>query len=103
MAASTQDKDYVYLVANEIEKSKLCRKSDGILDDEVNAVALGYSVWEIQSNDRTETFNVLDSYLYTRQDLVTIQLDEKVHDTTTFEKDFEKLIRHIKDKCVDVQ
>lgn len=85
MAATSEDKDYVHRVAAMLEKEK----------GNVCTFAYNYSVWELQSKDRAETFELIDRYLDERLDLVTVQLSENVSDLSTYESDYEELIRHI--------
>lgn len=87
MAASEESLDYYHLVVSELEKAK----------GSINTIICSYSVWEIQSHDRTETYEVLDRYLTSGIDLVTVQLSENCYDISTFVEDFESLIKHIKE------
>lgn len=84
MAASTEDKDYVHLVSNSLN---------------ANYYAYNFAVWEMISHDRGETLSVLDKMLSDELDLVTIQLSENILDMSTFETDFEDLIRYIQERC----
>lgn len=85
MAATTAENDYVHLVSDYLEDSQ----------GAVRFYAMNYYKWEIQSHDRAETYETLDPYLSTKLNLITVQLSENVSDTTTFESDFEALIRYI--------
>lgn len=89
MAASTIDKDYFHIVKSYLENE----------NKKVYSYAVGYSIWEVQSNDRAETFEIIDPYLSNKLDLVTIQLSENVNDFSTFKQDFEELINYVKNKC----
>lgn len=88
MAATSQDKDYVHLISSYLEG----------LHEEVCMNVVNYSVWEMQATDRAETYQILDYYLDKRLNLVTIQLSENVNDMSTYEVDYEELIRYIR-KC----
>ena len=46
-------------------------------------------------HDRGETLSLLDGLLSEELDLVTIQLSENASDLSTFESDFEELIRYV--------
>lgn len=68
----------------------------------INGYAFTYYGWESQSNDREETYPLLDKYFKNGEylDCVVIQLGENVTDAgnenSTYEKDYKKLIEHIK-------
>lgn len=89
MAATTADKDYVHLVSHHLEKTY----------GEVCFYAMNYSKWENQSHDRAETYETIDSYLSSKLNLITVQLSENVSDTTTFESDFEALLKYLSQKA----
>ena len=91
MAASREDKDYVHLVKNGIE--------DREKDISVSALAYNYYLWEVQALDRAETFSLIEPYLSDEINLITIQLEENVVDTTTLKEDFVELIKYIKVKA----
>ncbi len=93
MAATTEDKDYVHLVADYLKQNR----------GGVCFYAMNYYKWENQAHDRAETYEVLDPYLSPKLNLVTIQLSENVSDTTTFETDLEALINYVKEKAPDAQ
>lgn len=95
MAASSEEKDYVHLVASALEE-----KCGG---GGVKFYAYNFYIWEMQSADRAETFELIDGYLDERLDLITIQLGENVDDTSTLKIDFEELIRHIQEKSPEAQ
>ncbi len=86
MAASSEQNDYVHLVAEGI----------GI---DANVYAFNFYIWEVQSSDRAETLTVLEPYLSQNLNLVTVQLGENVVDRATLEQDYEELIRYIQDRC----
>lgn len=94
MASSSAEKDYVHLVEFYLTKS-MCR--------EVRTCAYNFCLWETQSNDRAELLVMLDKYLGTELNLVTIQLGENVCDTTTYEKDFRELIDYVRDRAPRAQ
>ena len=85
MAASTEDRDYVHLVVAGLET-----KMGNVCEH-----AFNFYLWESQATDRAETFEILNPYLDERLDLVTIQLSENIYDISTFEVDYEELIKHI--------
>ena len=93
MAASTEGNDYVHLVADHLMT----------VHGEVCFHAMNYYRWESQAHDRAETFEFLDPYLDPRLNLITIQLSENVTDLTTFEGDYEELIRYIQKKVPQAQ
>ena len=85
MAASAPEQDYYHIVCKYLEKK----------NGTINSVAYNYSVWEVQSHDRSETWEFLDRYLVQGIDLITVQLSENVYDMTEFSADFRSLIDHI--------
>ena len=90
MAASTEDKDYVHLIAASLpEHSKVH--------------AYGSAVWEAQAHDRAETLSLLDGYLSDKLNLVTIQLSENATDISTFETDYVELIEYVKKGAPNAQ
>lgn len=108
MAASTEDKDYVHLLAGEIEKSwdergKEITKSNGQTGDKVSMAVLNYYSWEVPEGERAGAYGLLDPYLSEKLDLVTVQLGENVIDTATFEADFKDLLMHIQEKCPEAK
>lgn len=93
MAATTQENDYVHRVTSFLEEK----------NDEVCMMACNYAVWEGQARDRAETFELINKYLDDRVDLVTVQLGENVSDLTTYEADYEELLRHIRKNAPSAQ
>ena len=93
MAATTEDNDYVHLVADYLKQNS----------GDVCFYAMNYYKWENQAHDRAETYEVIDPYLSAKLNLVTIQLGENVSDTTTFETDFEALINYVKEKAPEAR
>ena len=88
MAASTEDRDYVHLAAEQL--SGLYGKT---------AVHPLYCyAWET-AEDRSAKLFMLDPYLDPQLQLVTIQLGENAKDLTTFGRDFEALIRYVQEKA----
>lgn len=85
MAASDADHDYFHLVMDYLETKQ----------DHVVGGICGLAVWESLSSNRSYALPLLDPYLSGDLDLVTVQLGENVSDLTTFEKDFEDLLRYI--------
>lgn len=95
MAASRADKDYVHLVEAHLKSTHP--------DTEVSTSAFNYTAWETENVDRAGTYGALDPYLNADLDLVTIQLSENVTDITTFQTDFEALIRYIQAAAPEAQ
>ena len=93
MAASDDEHDYYHLVVDSLEKKY----------NNVKSYAYNFATWEIQSTDRDESFMLIDAYLNKKIDLVTIQLGENAYDLTTFETDYESLIKYIKEKAPNAQ
>ncbi len=89
MAASSEEKDFVHLVSAYLSKQY----------EKQTTYAVCYAIWEMQVNDRAETYEVIDPYLSTELDLITIQLGENVSGLSTFESDFEELIAYVQFKC----
>lgn len=88
MAASIADKDYVHIVSNSLNS---------------NYYAYNFVIWETMSHDRGETLSMLDGILGDSLDLVTIQLSENATDLSTFETDFEELIRYVQKQSPKAQ
>lgn len=95
MAASSEERDYVHLVASALEK-----KYGG---GGVKFYAYNFYIWEVQATDRVETLELIDGYLDERLNLVTIQLGENIDDTSTLRTDLEELIRYIQGKAPEAQ
>ena len=89
MAASDGSHDYFHLVSDYLKKN----------NTPFMGIPFGFSVWETQSNDRNETLSLLDNYLSSEIDLVTIQLGENATDLVTFQEDYVSLIKHVKLKA----
>lgn len=95
MAASDEEHDYFHLVLKYLEDN----------NDSVNGVPYNFCEWETQSRDRDETLKLLDLYLGSELDLVTIQLGENVQlgenisNLESYQKDFVSLINHVKEKA----
>ncbi len=89
MAASMREKDYYHKVL------------DGLRSEygPVNACAYSFIPWELNSHDRSETYSLLDPYLASGIDLVTIQLSENCSDISTFKEDLRGLIAYCKTKA----
>lgn len=88
MAASKPELDYYHRVIEGLETEY----------GEINSIAYNYNVWEVQSHDRTETYEFLDQWLCPGIDLVTVQLSENCADVSTFSVDFTSLLLHIREK-----
>lgn len=86
MAASKPEYDYYHRIVEQIGK-------------DMNTGVYNYSVWEVQANDRAETYELLDKWLTDGIDLITVQLSENASNLTTFEKDFQSLLVHISSCC----
>lgn len=93
MAASSVEKDYYHQVVSWLEQRNDC----------LNTHATNFSSWEIASHDRTQTFSQLIPYLNEHIDLITLQLGENVKDLETYEKDFEELLKFLKEKAPNAQ
>ena len=90
MASTSVDTDYVHVVAN--------RMAD-MQNLPVNAYAFNYSIWETQASDRAETFPVIKPYLNSNLDIVVIQLGENASNLTTFQDDYEELVKYVKNNA----
>ena len=88
MAATTAEKDYVHLVAFSLD---------------ARFYAYNFSTWELMGHDRGETLALLDGLLSEKLDLVTIQLSENATDLSTFESDFEELIRYVQKRATNAR
>lgn len=88
MAATTAEKDYVHQVASDLG---------------ANYYAYNFATWELMGHDRGETLSLLDGLLSDELDLVTIQLSENASDLSTFESDFEELIRYVQKGTPDAE
>ena len=93
MAATEKEKDYFHLVSSHLKSN----------NDNFYSVAINYSVWETNANDRSQTFNMIDPYLSSKLDLVSIQLSENAGDLSTFYSDYTELINYVKEKCPSAQ
>ena len=88
MAASSEDRDYVHLVAEQLS---------GMYGKTAVHPLYCYA-WET-SADRGGKLSMLDPYLDPRLQLITIQLGENAEDLTSFETDFEARIRYVQEKA----
>lgn len=93
MAATTENNDYVHLVADYLKDTH----------GDVCYYAVNIFKWENQAHDHAETYEVIDPYLSSKLDLITIRLSENVSDTTTFEAGFESLINYIRDNAPNAE
>lgn len=89
MAASIPQKDYFHLVSDYLSTEH----------NKVISYPYNFSVWEIQSADRTQTMSSLTKYLSEDLDLITIQLSENVINLDTFVADFKELITILQKAC----
>ena len=94
MAASEPSKDYFHLVVDGIKKHKSSLVSR----------TCDFSIWEIVATDRVQTLKLLDPYLNSNLNLVTVQLGENaILGLNTFENDLIYLLKHIKERCPKAQ
>lgn len=93
MAASEPSKDFFHLVVEGIEKHKCS----------VVSRAYNFSIWEIAAHDRVQTLQLLDPYLNSKLNLITVQLGENASNLQTFENDYVYLLQHIKELCPSAQ
>lgn len=89
MAATRPDRDYFHIVTKFLEGKY----------GKVTSQAYGFAIWETQSTDRTQTFNMLTGYLSPELDLITVQLSENAKDLTTFVPDLTELITYLQREC----
>ena len=89
MAATQPEFDYYHIIKNSLGN--------------INSGVYNYGVWEVQTHDRSETYEFLDKWLTEGIDLVTIQLSENCSDISTFIDDFRSLLIHIQNKIGGVQ
>ena len=90
MASRSIDTDYVHVVANRMaDKQNL----------PINEYAYNYATWEVQASDRAETFPMIKPYLNSNLDTVVIQLGENVSNLTTFQDDYEELVKYVMDNA----
>ena len=89
MAASETDLDYVHLTAAWLSETR----------GKTAVTPFYFYAWETAEGNRGEKLSMLDPYLDSRLQLVTIQLGENADDLTGFEQDFESLIRYIQEKA----
>lgn len=92
MAASKEENDYYHRVVAGLKYK---------YGEKINTECVNYYLWEVMSNDRSETYNLIDPYLVEGIDLISVQLSDNVSDLTTFETDFSALLKHIREKCGD--
>lgn len=88
MAATSAENDYVHIVTSALD---------------AKFYAYNFATWEMMGYDRGETLSLLDGLLSEELDLVTIQLSENASDLSTFESDFEELIRYVQKGAPDAQ
>lgn len=84
MAASKIDTDYYHIVVDFLKKNV-----------NVNSIPYNFSVWESLDTDRAETLELLDSFLNSNIDLITVQLGENAVNLETWESDFKYLLQYI--------
>lgn len=88
MAATTLENDYVHQLTTLLQTK-----------ENVHPYAYNFYMWEVQIADRSETLSLLDGMLSNKIDMVTIQLSENAFDLTTFESDYEELIRYVQKRA----
>ena len=93
MAASETDRDFVHLVA----------ASCGGTQGKTAVFPLYFYAWETEAENRSSCLAMLDPYLEANPQLVTIQLGENAEDLTSFEEDFEALIRYVQAGAPDAR
>lgn len=90
MAASEESKDYFHIVSAFLREQH----------EEVRAAAINFVEWEISgSQERPDTYALIDPYLTDTLDLITLQLSENASYSRRFARDYEALLRHIQEKC----
>lgn len=90
ICSTKPDNDYFHLVSSELKRMNQGKK--------VVSYAYNFSTWE-RAGDRDSRLDLLDVYLDSKLDLVSIQLGENVEDLTTYESDLESLISYVHVKC----
>ncbi len=93
MASTSKENDYVHLVSLYLKEYYKIQVTH----------IVNYASWEVQSNDRAETYELIDPYLSPEVDLLTVQLGENVNDLTMFSSDFEALILYLKSNCPNAE
>lgn len=88
MAATSTENDYVHIFTSALD---------------AKSYAYNFATWELMGHDRGETLSLLDGLLSEELDLVTIQLSENASDLSTFESDFEELIKYVQKSAPDTQ
>jgi hypothetical protein len=58
--------------------------------------SFNYYLWEVQANDRAETFSLLNQCIGGRHDIVVLQLGENIQNIETLYNDFKELALYIK-------
>ena len=97
ICSTKPDNDYFGLIV-----AYLLNNPTTSINKNVVAHRWNFAIWERSSN-RTATLDLLDPFLNTSLDLVTIQLGENVHDTSTYETDLEILIDYVQAKAPKAQ
>jgi hypothetical protein len=93
MAASEKNKDYVHVFRELLNKKGISSSIE----------AFNYYLWEVQANDRAETFSLLTQYMGKHPDLVVLQLGENIQDIETLYNDFKELILYIRNQLDAVE
>lgn len=93
MAASNEEHDYYHIVLHYLQNKY----------GAVTSYVYNFAVWEEQSHDRSEAILLIDKYLDSHLDLITIQLSENANDLETFTEDYKELIKYIHDRCPKAQ
>ena len=93
MGATSIDKDYYHQVLKGLSRTK----------KNVNGAAMNYAIWEISYGDRARILHLLDGYLSSSLDLVSVQLGDNVTNTAGFDGDFRTLLQYIRAKAPNAQ
>ena len=89
MAASKDEKDYVHLISQHLNAKY----------NNVDTKAINFATWEVTFTDRAQTICMIETYLNSEIDLITVQLGENSTELTNYQSDFEFLLNYIKEKC----
>ena len=66
---------------------------------DVHSCAINFGEWEYLSHDRSQAIGIINGYLNSNIDLITVQLGENVSNLSTFESDFIYLLDYLKSRC----
>lgn len=94
MGASRVSNDYYHLTAAGLQS--LCAAKG----KNFSSAVMNYALWEVSSGQRSQYLYLLDPYLNSSLDLITVQLGENARmDDTGFAADFPALIQYIRAKA----